>query len=319
VTADFSPASLIGCQHSVMSRIALVGCGLWGEKILRELVILGQSVDVYERNPALEAAARDLGAAGFLEHWTDLSDYDGVILATPSSTHRCMLETILPFSVPVFVEKPLTTSLQDALALQCFRTDRLFMMHTWAYHPGIQMLREITVSGELGALLGIRSTRANWTSPRKDTDTVWNLAPHDITIAKVIMGEIPEPRYAVAERHDGKIRSFTAILGTSPFFVFEVSNRYDQKLRHVRAHFERGVAILEDDTAGAIRILHGDASCEMKDLQVEYRRYSTATALHLELQEFVGYLGGGPAPRCKFKDGLDVVETIHKLVEAAGG
>lgn len=300
------------------TKIALIGCGIWGKKILQELVILGTSVDVYESNPMLEAVTRDLGAVGFFEYWTNLSKYDGVILATPSSTHRSLLEQILPFSVPVFVEKPLTTNLQDALALERFKTDTLFMMHIWTYHPGILMLRDIVLSGELGKLLGIRSTRANWTSPRKDIDSVWNLSPHDLTIAKMILGYIPEPRFAVAEKHNGKIRGFTALLGKAPFFLLEVSNRHEYKVREIRANFERGVAIFENDEAGAIKILHGDADCAAQDLRVEYRKYSETTALHLELLDFITYLNGGSAPRGAFKEGLEVVETIHKLVELAG-
>ncbi|MCA3573496.1 MAG: Gfo/Idh/MocA family oxidoreductase [Aestuariivirga sp.] len=300
------------------SRIALIGCGLWGSKILRELVLLGAGVDVYDTNPGVHSLAQGLGAAGVFESWTDLSAYDGVVLATPSSTHRSLLERILSFSVPVFVEKPLTTTLEDALALRRFNTDKLFIMHIWTYHPGILMLRDIAQSGELGALLGMRSTRTNWTSPRTDTDSVWNLAPHDLTIAKVVIGEIPVPRAAVAERHNGTIRGLTAILGSSPYFVLEVSNRYDQKVREVRAHCENGVAIMENDTSGTIKILHGDANCSTQDLRVEYRRFSEATALHLELLEFVRYLNGGPAPRSTFNEGLEVVEALHRLVELSG-
>lgn len=302
----------------MITKIALIGCGIWGRKILQELVVLGTSVDVYESNPMLEAVAHALGAVGFFECWSDLSEYDGLILATPSSTHRFLLEQILPFSVPIFVEKPLTTNLQDAAALKRFKTDGLFMMHIWTYHPGILMLRDIAFSRELGALLGIRSTRANWTSPRKETDSVWNLSPHDLTIAKMILGYMPEPRYAVAEKHNGKIRAFIALLGKAPFFLLEVSNRYEHKLREVRVDFERGVAILENDEAGSIKILHGDAECAEQDLRVECRKYSEAKALHLELFDFVNYLNGGAAPLGTFKEGLEVVETIHKLLVLAG-
>jgi predicted dehydrogenase len=298
-------------------RLALIGCGIWGQKILEELVVLGASVDVYDKDPKREATARRLGAVGFFENWTDLSAYDGVIIATPSSTHRALLERILPFAVPVFVEKPLTTSLEDARALTRFNTDALFMMHIWTYHPGIQMLRDIAHSGELGQLLALRSTRANWTSPRKDADTVWNLAPHDITIAKMIFGHIPEPRFAIAEKHKGQITSFVAVLGHAPFFHLDVSNRYEHKVREVRVNFERGVAILENDEAGHIKIVHGDAECAPEDLRVEYRKYAEATALHLELLDFISYLNGGPAPQDTFQQGLEVVETLHRLVELA--
>lgn len=295
-------------------KIALIGCGIWGKKLLLELVILGASVDVYESDKSLETVARDLGAVGFFGTLGSLSKYDGVILSTPSSTHRSLLEQILPYGIPVFVEKPLTTNLQDALALERLNTDKLFLMHIWTYHPGILLLRDIAHSGEMGKLLSMHSRRANWTSPRTDTDTVWNLSPHDITIAKVVLGYIPEPRFAVAEKHEGTIRSFTAILGKDPFFIFDVSNRYEGKIRQVRLNFERGVAIFENDEAAAIRILHGDARSTIHELQIEDRRYSDTTAMHLELLDFISYLDGGPAPRATFKEGLEVAQTIHQLL-----
>jgi predicted dehydrogenase len=307
-------------SHSSLTqskKLALFGCGIWGQKILAELVSLGASVDVIDADPKVENAALALGAVGFLAQGSDLSNYDGVILATSSSTHRSLLERILPFDIPVFVEKPLTTNLHDAMALQRFNTGRLFLMHIWTYHPGIMMLRDITHSSELGKLLALHSTRANWTSPRKDADTVWNLAPHDITIARMILGHIPEPAYAVAERHNGTIRSFTALLGKDPFYHFNVSNRYEYKVREVRLNFERGVAVLENDEAGHIKVVHGDAACAADDTRIELRKYSCATALHLELKDFLNYLNGGPAPQCTFQDGLDVVQTLHKLINLA--
>jgi predicted dehydrogenase len=308
----------MGYSNSLQTKkLALIGCGIWGQKILRELVALNTIVDVYDSNTKLAASVHQLGAVRFSENWTDLSAYDGVILSTPSSTHRALLERILPFAVPVFVEKPLTTSLEDAAALTRFNTDTLFMMHIWTYHPGIVMLRDIAHSRELGQLLALRSTRANWTSPRKDSDTVWNLAPHDITIAQMILGHIPEPRFAIAEKHHSQIKSFVAVLGQSPFFHLDVSNRYERKAREVRLNFEQGVAILENDEAGHIKIVHGNSECAPEDLRLEYRKYAEATALHLELLDFINYLNGGPAPQGTFKEGLNVVETLHKLVELA--
>jgi hypothetical protein len=134
----------------------------------------------------------------------------------------------------------------------------------------------------------------------------------------VILGYIPAPRFAAAEKHSGKIRGFAAFLGQSPFFLLEVSNRYEHKVREVRVNFERGVAIFESDEVGAVKILHGDASCTEQDLRVEFRKFPATTALHLELLEFVTYLKGGVAPRGTFREGLEVVETIHRLLELAG-
>ena len=301
--------------RSMKKKIALIGCGIWGQNILKELVSLNAETAVYETVSDLKTKILDLGAASFHIGLPYPEDYDGIIIATPSSTHRAFVEALAPSGIPVFLEKPLTTTLEDALALEKISTDNLFLMHIWLYHPGIRLLGDIARSGELGRILGIRSTRANWTSPRKDTDSVWNLSPHDITIAKAILGYLPAPRSAVAERHNGEIRGFIAILGNDPYVVFEVSNRYERKVREVRVHFEKGIALLEDEKTDQIKVIHGDATSEIEDVRIEHRTFDKTFPLHLEIREFLEYLDGGPPPQSSFSDGLEVIKIIHELVE----
>lgn len=299
-------------------KIALIGCGIWGQNILKELEILNSEVHVYETNRDLKETAIELGAASFSDGLPAEKDhFDGLIVATPSTTHRPVLEKLAAFNIPIFLEKPLTTNLEDALALQNIPHDDIYMMHIWLYHPGILMLKEIAESKELGKVLGVRSTRANWTSPRTDTDSVWNLSPHDITIAKAILGHIPKPKSAIAERHDGMIRGLVALLGDDPWCIFEVSNRYERKIREVRIHCENGVAILEDEKVDTIKIVHGDAASGPKNLDIEYRKFDKTPPLRFEIREFLEYLDGGNPPKSSFEDGLEVIQTIHEIVELA--
>jgi predicted dehydrogenase len=295
--------------------IALLGCGIWGQKILSELISAEASVDVFEPDDGLHGIAKSLGASKCFAKWVDFSTYDGIIIATPSSLHRSHLERTLPLNIPIFVEKPLTTNLADALALATLPTDKLFVMHTWTYHPGILELKEIVSSGKLGQLMGIRSTRANWTSPRKDTDSVWNLATHDITIAKALLGRIPGPVFAIAERYHGVIRAFTGVLGSNPGFLFEVSNRYEKKIREVRLNFEGGIVLFEDDEPKVIKIFYGDSGSNIESMRVEHRHFAQDRALGLQIREFIDYLNGGKPPRNTFNEGLEVVKTIHELVQ----
>jgi predicted dehydrogenase len=142
---------------------------------------------------------------------------------------------------------------------------RLFVGHIWCYHPGVEALAAIARSGELGPVHGLRSTRTNWTSPRTDVDSSWNLAPHDIALAQFILGEIPPPRFALAERLDGRCVGLIGILGSPdqknsdlPWAVFEVSNRHREKRREVRLHCRDGVAVLPDADTGHIEITRSD-------------------------------------------------------------
>lgn len=300
------------------NKIALIGCGIWGQNILKELVNLDAEVHIYESDPSLREKLVTLGAHSFQRGLPEKrGHFDGVIIATPSSTHREILEDIVDLNLPIFLEKPLTTNLADAQALANISTNNVYLMHIWLYHPGIIMLKEIARSGELGKVLGVRSTRANWTSPRKDTDSVWNLLPHDITIAKTILGNIPQPKSAIAEKHQSVIRGMTALLGDDPYAVFEVSNRYERKIREVRLHCEKGVAILEDEKVDYIKVVHGDSKSDPENLKIEKRKFESTPPLHFEIREFLDYLNGGKPPRSHFSDGLEVVKTIHQLIELA--
>lgn len=242
---------------------------------------------------------------------------EGIIVASPSTTHRAVLEKVMPLGLPIFVEKPLTTNLADAEALARIVHDQVFLMHIWRYHPGILLLADLAQTQVLGKVLGLRSTRANWTSPRRDTDSAWNLLPHDLTIAYTILGHIPTPRAAVAERHGGVTRGMVALLGTDPWLAVEVSNRYERKIREVRLHCERGIAILHDEKVDYLTVLHGDADTPSAESREERISFSGLSPLQSELKEFLDYLGGGPPPRCDFAEGLLVVRVLDELMRLA--
>jgi predicted dehydrogenase len=301
----------------ISKKIALVGCGIWGQKILKKLVELGAKVTVYDIDPNLSSVCQSLGAEGFYTSWEGVSFCDGIILATPSSLHKSHIEAAIPYEIPIFVEKPLTLSVEDALDLKKLNTGNIFLMHTWAYHPAILELRKIYLSGILGKLISLHSVRGNWTSPRGDIDSLWNLAPHDLTIAKTILGFIPEPVFATADRYNGTIRSFFGVLGNKPSFKFEVSNRYESKIRLIRLNFELGVVLFEGDESQTIKIVYGDTNSRPDEIDIEYIYYSKQTALCAELSEFLNHLDGGCKPRESFNDGFEIVEVIQKLADMA--
>ncbi len=301
-------------------KIALIGCGIWGRKILRDLINLQCTVEVFDINEKAQAEAISLGAHSFSIGLPESASYDGIIVATPSSTHRSVLEGVATLELPIFVEKPLTTSLEDALHLREVMHKRVFVMHVWLYHPGIRMLSEIVKSEELGQVLSLRSRRCNWTSPRKDTDSIWNLAPHDITICQTILGYLPTPVSSTIERHkNGVARGMIGVLGNNPSFIFEVSNRFETKIREVRLHCENGVAVLRDEQVDFIEIYHGDDESDLGKIEIENRPFSKDSALMDELREFISYLDGGPSPRSSLEHGVEVVRAIDLLVNMDSG
>jgi predicted dehydrogenase len=295
--------------------IGLVGCGLWGRNILRELNFLGAQVLVVDPNPKSRESAKQNGAQDVFETIEALPDVDGFILSTPASMHAAQIEDLLRFNKPVFTEKPFVLDLEDALRLKSLGSNRLFVMHVWRYHPTVQALKTIISEKRIGDLEMIRTRRCNWTSPRKDVDPIWTLLPHDISIFTELTGQVPQAVFAKAEFCNGKPVGMLAITEGGCPCIAEVSTRYAEKIREVRIHGSEGVAVLTGDgTTVGVYLGNPDSSKEeMSEIQVPGE-----PALRLEIRRFLEYLSGGPPPDTTLDEAVEITRCVITLREMAG-
>jgi predicted dehydrogenase len=294
--------------------VGLVGCGVWGLNILRDLLLLGHDVFVVDTDSMRRDIADRNRATGVFPDTAALPEVDGFIVATPASTHAEVIESVLGRDVPVFVEKPLTDDPESARRISRLAPERVFVMHIWMYHPGIEKLAEIARTRTLGEVNMLYTARTNWTSPRTDVDIVWTALPHDITIARSILGKVPEPLSSVAESIDGVTVGMVCMLGGPPYCVFNVSARFQDKRREVRLHCTGGVAVLPCGESSFIEIARG----RKLEPDVERLKISTESALQRELRACMAYLEGGPAPRSGVAEGVWVVEQVARLRVLAG-
>jgi predicted dehydrogenase len=307
-----------GATRPVPSSLALLGCGRWGHRILRDLVQLGCTIFVADPSPAARAHAREHGAADAVASVTDLPQVAGIIVATPTTTHASVIRAAAHRAVPIFCEKPLTADPVSAAALRPLLRAPLFVMDKWRYHPGIECLRDLARSEVLGPVCGLRTTRFGWDNVHTDVDAIWILAPHDLSIACEVLGNVPPPALAVAECAHGRAAGLTAVLGRDPWMILDMSTSNGQRRRSVELYCRDGMAILDDAYADHVSILrHGaqrGAGVRLCD------RVPLATELPLlrELRAFIEYLDGGTPPRATFADGLTTVRTLATLRERAG-
>jgi predicted dehydrogenase len=224
-----------------------------------------------------------------------------------------MLAQLADSESPIFVEKPFTTDL--ASARRYADNPRIFVMHIWRYHPAIQFLASLARDGRIGEVKLVRSTRTNWTSPRTDVDPVWTLAPHDLSLAVEILGEIPTPKAAWSERHQGRPVGLIGICGADPALVLEVSSRSSQKRRELLIHGTDGVLSWRDEQPW-VELHKGNRSSPQ--CATEKIPFSGESALRTELRTFVEYLRGGPPPPTTAREGAAVVEALLELRRMAG-
>ena len=83
------------------------------------------------------------------------SDIDAVAIATPVKTHYTLAKEALLHGKHVLVEKPLTTSVAEAeeLVRLAEAQERVLMVgHTFEYNHGVNELRKLVRSGDLGKI-----------------------------------------------------------------------------------------------------------------------------------------------------------------------
>jgi len=301
-------------------RIGLVGCGKWGRYILRDLKALNCYVSVAVPSAEGGAIARGLGADQAVRSLDELPAVDGIVIATPTATHgKLVLEALESRNCPIFCEKPLTNNIDEAKQIVQRDRGRVFVMDKWRYHPGIQALRDIAHSQEIGRSLGLRTERLSWGLVHADSDAAWVLLPHDLSIALEISGQIPRPVSAHAESDSSGLMTLSAWLQGPVWMACEASLRFPGHQRVVELRCEGGIARLSNAYDRAIQILHTDRWIDSTTVPAwTHRAIGDEMPLLAELSAFIDYLRGGPPPRSSAVEGLRAVETIAELRAMAG-
>lgn len=297
-------------ERSSAVEIGLVGVGPWGKHILRDLRALGARVHAVARSPQSIERAKTGGAASIVSAPEDLPEScAGYVVANRTSSHLDAVEALLPRARPIFVEKPLSSDVTRARRLPDAARRLVFVMHKWRYHPGTIELARIARSGEYGPAEGLRTFRLSWGISHVDTNALWVLAPHELSIALEILGEIPKP---VAARQDALTSAEPAAIAhleTSAGvpMTFEVSSMHPTRLRRIMLKCRDALCVLEDSNYNKVSVWRPGAR-EPKAIRV-----SDEMPLLAELRAFLAHINGGPPPMTAFEDELEIIDSIAKI------
>ena len=129
---------------------------------------------------------------------------DAVAIVTPVWTHFELAKAALENGKHVFVEKPFTSTAQQAeelVELAARKNLRIMVDHTFLFTGAVKKIRELVDKGTLGPLLYFDSSRINLGLFQHDVSVVWDLAPHDLAIMDYVIREKAEAVVATGASH----------------------------------------------------------------------------------------------------------------------
>src|SRR2546422_2272505 len=316
-------------------RFGVIGWGYWGPKIARNLdslshaaVTMVADTDAYRlTNLAVNQSRIELTTQA---DEVFRSDVDGIVIATPVSTHFQLAREALLHGKHVLVEKPLTANVTEAEELVALaqKQQRILMVgHTFEYNPAVNELRKLVQSGELGKIYCIEAERVNLGLFRNDINVIWDLAPHDISILLYLLAQRPERIKVQAHAHvQSNIEDVAHLdleFADGMNAHIHVSWLHPCKIRRVTVIGDARMVVYDDTNPAEMIKVYNKGADVNADPVVSYR-YGEITIphidwiepLHLECEDFANSIRTGTKPRASGEVGLSVVKVLAAAQEA---
>lgn len=165
--------------------VALVGAGRWGSNILRVLRCHPWVRHVLVCDPVLGSLSRSIGGI--------LADENCplAVVATPPASHGALASDLLAAGKQVLIEKPMTLSTLETARLRSAMNGpaRVMVGHLLYYHPAVQRMLEVASSGAIGRPQRLICQRGGGARVQLVEHAWWALAPHDVALAPLLLGE----------------------------------------------------------------------------------------------------------------------------------
>lgn len=303
--------------------LGLIGLGAWGPNLLRTFGSLGgcrvrRVADLDDKRfGGLEIAGE---RPGFTRDYREIlgdPGIDAVAIATPSETHYRIGREALLAGKHLFVEKPLALSSREGqrlLDLARARRRTLMVGHLLMYHPAVIAMAGLVRRGRIGTIryLGIR--RRAFGRLQGGCSVLWDLGPHDISIALMVTGGRPAAVSSLARAfiQPGLPEiSFTAIsLAGGALAHIEESWMAPLRERQLLAVGDKGMLLFDELASDGAHLKHFAKSIKVRPgAPVKVFEYLDAGASPIEVES-----GQPLAAECR-----EFLECIRRRREPRAG
>lgn len=319
-------------------KVAVVGAGSMGMNHLRVLRDFDQ--ERFQLVGVAEVAEAPLKQAESRFHVAGYADYremiektrpDLVAVVVPTHLHFEVASFVLEQGIHVLVEKPLTSTVEEALTLIQLARERgvkLAVGHVERFNPAISAVKQQLIAGKLGRMFHLHARRLGPFPPRiRDVGVTLDLATHDIDVMRYLADSEVVYAYAeiqrqIHETHEdlllGILRFKNQAIG-----VLDVNWLTPTKVRELSITGEKGMYLInyltqdvyfyENDYTitnwDALRSLTGVSEGTMTRFKIQ-----KAEPLYLEYEDVLNAIQQDISPTVSGEDGLAVLQVVHQLV-----
>ncbi len=318
--------------------VGQAGLGHWGKNLVRNFDELADLTWICDSDEARRAefGARYPNArvtASFEEMLAD-DDLQAVVIATPVPTHHPLAKQALEAGKHVFVEKPpamRAAEMEELVGLAEERGLVLMPGHLLLYHPGVQKLKALVDSGQLGDVLCVYGNRQNLGIIRTNENALWSLGVHDLSVILYLIGE--QPSQAIANGNAFLNAGVEDVVFC--YLQFPSGKIAHMHLSWLDPHKMRKLTVVGRDKMAVFDDMELEQKITVYDKAPEeptgtYGEWRTRTGdvfspkisndepLKLECRHFLGLVENGWDGR-EMHDGLEVVRVLELLTESLRG
>lgn len=322
-------------------RAAVIGAGSMGMNHLRVLKDFDEDqvrlVGIAETHePTLARAMGRFHVPGFVDYRQMIAEVrpNLVAVAVPTHQHFEVASWAIDQGINVLIEKPITSTIDDALALihlAAVHGVRIAVGYVERFNPAVIELKRRLAAGELGQIFSLHARRLGPFPPRiGDVGVILDLATHDLDVMYYLTNAevvhvYAETQQQVHQLHEdlllGLVRFDNGVIG-----MLDVNWLTPTKVRELSATGERGMYLInyltqelyfyENDytttTWDTLRSFAGVSEGTMIR-----RKVQKAEPLRLEYEDIIAALNKDTLPTVTGEDGLRVLKIGHQLIQAA--
>jgi len=320
-------------------KTALIGCGYWGQILLRNLLAHdGFSVAaICDRNSENRAKAQAHVPQAIIvaspESFFDDPAIQVLVIAVQANGHGELVNRALLRGKHVFVEKPFVTSGKSAEAHARLAREKgriVLVDHTFLFAPEYLAMKRAIEIGAIGKVLHIHSTRADFGLFQADVGILLHLFYHD---AYMFLDLMKNGRLESAQASSSvhivpgleDVLNFHGRFESGETVTSYVSMLFPEKYRHLSVTGTDGILFWEDAPRKRLGLYHRHAMLNESGRRVIHSGSGEPTLLEASgepavcaiVKHFHDCLEGISPPICDAARAVEVVKFVEQVAEIA--